>query len=92
MKLDKKSGIGDLYCKVCGQKFQSNINYLSAAVDVYSDWIDACESVAQDAVAQEKEATAEDKEFSSYATERPRPTGVAAAADEEDGGYDEDDY
>jgi len=92
VKLDKKSGIGDLYCKVCGQKFQSNINYLSAAVDVYSDWIDACESVAQDAVAQEKEATAEDKEFSSYATERPRAAAVAGGDNEDDdGGYDEDD-
>ncbi|KAK5942225.1 hypothetical protein PMZ80_006180 [Knufia obscura] len=91
VKLDKKSGIGDLYCKVCGQKFQSNINYLSAPIDVYSDWIDACESVAQDAVAQEKEATAEDKEFSTYASERPRAAATAGGDDEEDGGYDEDD-
>ena len=91
VKIDKKAGIGDLYCKVCGQKFQSSINYLSAPVDVYSDWIDACESVAQDAVAQEKEATAEDKDFSTYASERPKAI-TAAANDEEDGGYDEDDY
>jgi len=89
VKLDKKAGIGDLYCKVCGQKFQSSINYLSAAVDVYSEWIDACESVAQDAVAQEKEATADDRDFSSYATERAR-AAAAGASEEEDGGYDED--
>lgn len=87
--MDKKAGIGDLYCKVCGQKFQSSINYLSAPVDVYSDWLDACESVAQDAVAQE--ATEEDKNFSSYATERPRATVTAGDDDEEDAGYDDDD-
>lgn len=83
--MDKKAGIGDLYCKVCGQKFQSSINYLSAAVDVYSDWIDACESVAQEAVAEDaEEPTAEDKTFSTYASERPRAIAGAVDDDEED--------
>ncbi|KAL8928021.1 MAG: hypothetical protein Q9208_002096 [Pyrenodesmia sp. 3 TL-2023] len=49
VKLDKKAGIGELVCKVCGQQFQTGINYLSAGVDVYSDWIDACDSVAKEA-------------------------------------------
>ncbi|KAI5791426.1 transcription elongation factor Elf1 like-domain-containing protein [Pyronema domesticum] len=44
-KLDKKAGIGSLSCKVCAQAFQSNINYLSHAVDVYSDWVDACDEI-----------------------------------------------
>ncbi|KAI4143522.1 MAG: hypothetical protein LQ341_002892 [Variospora aurantia] len=47
--MDKKAGIGDLLCKVCGQQFQTGINYLSAGVDVYSDWVDACDSVAKGA-------------------------------------------
>ncbi|KAI0472038.1 transcription elongation factor 1 [Xylariaceae sp. FL0804] len=41
VKMDKKSGVGDLACKVCGQQFQCGINYLSAPVDVYSEWVDA---------------------------------------------------
>jgi len=49
VKLDKKAGIGDLACKICGQQFQTGINYLSAGVDVYSDWIDACDTVAKEA-------------------------------------------
>ncbi|KAI9747485.1 MAG: hypothetical protein M1835_002068 [Candelina submexicana] len=49
VKLEKKAGTGDLSCKVCGQSFQTGINYLSAAVDVYSDWIDACDAVAKEA-------------------------------------------
>ncbi|GAB7347971.1 hypothetical protein MBLNU459_g5474t1 [Dothideomycetes sp. NU459] len=49
VKLDKKSSTGDLSCKVCGQTFQTGINYLSQAVDVYSDWVDACDAVAKDA-------------------------------------------
>lgn len=81
VKLDKKAGVGNLHCKVCGQRFQTGINYLSAAVDVYSDWIDACENVAQ-------QAAADDKKFSSYATSGP---GAAAGGDEEeDGGYEEE--
>ncbi|ORX91187.1 transcription elongation factor Elf1 like-domain-containing protein [Clohesyomyces aquaticus] len=47
--IDKKSGVGNLICKVCGQQFQTNINYLSAPVDVYADWIDACDAVAKEA-------------------------------------------
>ncbi|KAF2659004.1 Elf1-domain-containing protein [Lophiostoma macrostomum CBS 122681] len=47
--IDKKSGVGNLHCKVCGQAFQTNINFLSAAVDVYADWIDACDAVAKEA-------------------------------------------
>ncbi|KAJ5474815.1 Transcription elongation factor 1 [Penicillium sp. IBT 31633x] len=52
VKLDKKLGLGDLSCKVCGQKFQTGINYLSAPVDVYSDWVDACDTVAKDTANQ----------------------------------------
>lgn len=90
MKLDKKGSVGQLHCKVCGQRFQTSINYLSAAVDVYSDWIDACENVAQEAAAEE----AEDKRFSAYGTS----SGGAKAGEgdgeeddeEEDAGYDEE--
>ncbi|RFU33932.1 hypothetical protein B7463_g2458, partial [Scytalidium lignicola] len=48
IKLDKKAGVGNLSCKVCGQKFQCAVNYLSAAVDVYADWVDACDAVARE--------------------------------------------
>lgn len=50
--LDKKNGMGDLHCKICGQSFQTAINSLSQPVDIYSDWIDACEDLAEEAEAQ----------------------------------------
>ena len=86
VKLDKKAGIGELSCKVCGQQFQTGINCkckanlsitsiinsalpltksaidLSAGVDVYSDWIDACDSVAKEAA----DAPSPDDGFNSY--------------------------
>lgn len=92
--MDKKAGIGDLRCSNCHQNFQSAINYLSAPVDVFSDWIDACEAVAQDGIAQEEQVTEADKQFSTYANEKPRGAPKVGADDEEDGGYgdDDDDY
>lgn len=47
--LDKKNSLGELHCKVCGQSFQTAINSLSQPVDIYSDWIDACEDIAEEA-------------------------------------------
>lgn len=62
VKLDRKAGVGQLDCRVCGQKFQCAVNCsskmshsrstrlradslydldLSAAVDVYGEWVDA---------------------------------------------------
>jgi transcription elongation factor Elf1 len=41
VKLDKKAGVGQLDCRLCGQQFQCAINYLSAPVDVYGEWVDA---------------------------------------------------
>ncbi|KAI9687525.1 MAG: hypothetical protein M1822_002135 [Bathelium mastoideum] len=46
--MDKKAAIGTLACKVCGQTFQMAINYLSVPIDVYSEWIDACDAVAKE--------------------------------------------
>lgn len=47
--LDRRYGVGDLSCKICGQTFQTGINSLSQPVDVYLDWIDACEDLAEEA-------------------------------------------
>lgn len=46
--IDKKSNIGTLTCKICGQSFQTSINSLSEPIDIYSTWIDACEAVAEE--------------------------------------------
>ncbi|RXG60996.1 Transcription elongation factor 1-like protein [Armadillidium vulgare] len=41
---DKPRNTGRVSCRVCLEDFQCAINYLSEAVDVYNEWIDACES------------------------------------------------
>lgn len=43
---DEKARIGYLSCKICGQNFSADTDPLSQPIDVYSQWIDACEDVA----------------------------------------------
>ena len=43
VKMDRDRNVGFISCRVCSEQFQTNINYLSEPIDVYSDWIDACE-------------------------------------------------
>ena len=105
MKIDKKAGTGHLNCKVCGQNFMTGTNCqlgcspntnceltdidLSAPVDVYSAWIDACDAVADQGNPEAPDAS--DEKFSSYAA-RDRETGKETGADGqlEDDGYDDD--
>ncbi|TID29759.1 hypothetical protein CANINC_001677 [Pichia inconspicua] len=53
--IDKKANIGTLNCKICGQSFQTSINSLSEPIDIYSNWIDACEAVAEEESKNSKE-------------------------------------
>ncbi|KAI5803229.1 putative transcription elongation factor, partial [Geopyxis carbonaria] len=85
-KLDKKAGIGQLQCKICGQQFQSNINYLSHAVDVYSEWVDAC-----DEVAKPKSRPISSKQNESQRQSQTYPSASGAVSDLEDDEDDEED-
>ncbi|KAL2913586.1 hypothetical protein HK105_206888 [Polyrhizophydium stewartii] len=42
-KLDMETKSGTLMCRACGVSFQAQITALSEPIDLYSDWIDACE-------------------------------------------------
>ncbi|KAG6976720.1 hypothetical protein JG688_00001064 [Phytophthora aleatoria] len=44
-KMDRERNIGHLSCRVCTESFQTPIHYLSAPIDVYTDWIDECEAL-----------------------------------------------
>lgn len=94
--MEKKAGVGNLSCKVCGVSFQEPINYLSAAVDVYAAWIDASEEAAKqggnahgavDAVGRTATTSYRDIDQSS----RPR-VSARDKEDEEGLGYEADDF
>jgi len=57
------------------------VNYLSAAVDVYSDWVDACDAVAK--------AHGEGEGVAGTASSRPIAPLGARAADDDDGNIDD---
>jgi len=44
-RLDHVAEKGLVECNVCAQKYTCNITHLSEPIDVYSDWIDACERI-----------------------------------------------
>ena len=56
-------------------------------MDVYSDWIDACENVAQEAAGEGEE---EDRAFSSYASREVRGGVTGGAGAGAGAGEDED--
>ncbi|KAL4657978.1 hypothetical protein GN956_G1829 [Arapaima gigas] len=47
VKMERSRNTGIISCTVCLEEFQTPITYLSEPVDVYSDWIDACEAANQ---------------------------------------------
>ncbi|KAF2086897.1 Elf1-domain-containing protein, partial [Saccharata proteae CBS 121410] len=89
VKLEKKAGVGNLLCKVCGQAYQTPITYLSAPVDVYYDWVDACEAVANEA-----HDGAGNRATDPYREQDHVPSKHAATADRRNsgGGYEADDF
>jgi transcription elongation factor Elf1 len=88
VKIEKKIGIGQLNCKNCGQSFQTTTNYLSAPVDVYYDWVDACDAVMKDNPDSNNPLSA------SRAPDRAgpaasRPSAGVTAGDNEEGNLDD---
>ncbi|KAH8374328.1 hypothetical protein KR009_011253 [Drosophila setifemur] len=41
--IDKSKKIGRITCNVCQELFQTAVNFLTEPIDVFNDWIDACE-------------------------------------------------
>ena len=44
VKMDKTKNAARIWCTICGEDFQATINFLSEPIDVYNEWIDACEA------------------------------------------------
>ena len=44
-KMDQLAGKGMVECTICGQRYTTIISHLSEPIDVYSDWIDACDKI-----------------------------------------------
>ncbi|WVQ71749.1 hypothetical protein IAR50_001290 [Cryptococcus sp. DSM 104548] len=95
VKLDKATMFGNLHCKVCGQKYSAPINNLSAAVDVYCDWVDACEEVREKQPPKQRAPRGPDPLTHGQAgganfTEKSRPS--KRTNDDEDDEDEEQDY
>ena len=45
IKLNKREGVGQLFCRVCGVKYQRKLGPLMKEVDIYCDWIDEAHAI-----------------------------------------------
>ena len=43
-EMDRDLMVGEVKCTACGERWSNKIHDLSEAIDVYSEWIDACEA------------------------------------------------
>ena len=44
--IDRKGKVGKLACKACGEAWATEIHALTEPIDLYREWIDACEDAA----------------------------------------------
>ncbi|KAK4621813.1 Transcription elongation factor 1 [Fulvia fulva] len=91
VKIDKKAGVGNLHCKSCLQNFQTGVNYLSQPVDVYADWIDACDAVAKETAGTSTAAPASAHRQPQQPHSRAGPAPGEKYTAEDDGFIDDDD-
>ncbi|KAI0780826.1 hypothetical protein BD413DRAFT_500417 [Trametes elegans] len=50
VRIDRKEGVAQLFCKVCDQRYQSKANHLTEPIDIYSEWIDAADAAEREAI------------------------------------------
>ncbi|KAJ2730643.1 hypothetical protein IW152_005107 [Coemansia sp. BCRC 34962] len=56
--MDRKIRVGSLKCKVCSATYQAALNALSDPIDVYSEWIDACDEAKRQEIINMRASTA----------------------------------
>ncbi|KAI0362220.1 Elf1-domain-containing protein [Trametes cingulata] len=49
VRIDRKEGVAQLFCKVCDQRYQEKANNLTEPIDIYSAWIDAADAAERGA-------------------------------------------
>lgn len=45
--MDFRAGVGSLECRLCGASYQMPIHHLHEPIDVFSEWLDDCETAQQ---------------------------------------------
>ncbi|KAJ1821509.1 hypothetical protein GGH91_001000 [Coemansia sp. RSA 2671] len=103
--MNRKIGIGSLKCKVCSATYQAALNPLSDAIDVYSEWIDACEEAKRQETISLRATTAtttaaptaqapgrrrQESSTASVANKRPGKDAAVGRYDDDDDDDDDD--
>ncbi|KAJ2007678.1 hypothetical protein H4R26_000636 [Coemansia thaxteri] len=86
--MDKNRKVGILRCKICSATYQAATNRLSEPIDVYSEWIDACEEAKQRETADLR--ASDTTAVGGGSRHAPAPAGQQARGSEYDDDDDED--
>ena len=54
-KLNLSSMIGDLVCRICDAKFETQINSLTDPIDVFSEWLDEAQDIQDEEMRRQKQ-------------------------------------
>jgi len=54
-KLNLTSMIGDLVCRICDAKFETQINSLTDPIDVFSEWLDEAQDLQEEELRRQKQ-------------------------------------
>lgn len=46
--IDLDRELGEVYCNLCSNRYRNRITHLTEPIDLYHDWIDACEEANQE--------------------------------------------
>jgi hypothetical protein len=60
--MDFRAGVGSLECRLCGASYQMPIHHLHEPIDVFSEWLDDCETAQQGRNPNEEEVEEEEED------------------------------
>ena len=75
--MDNRAGIGSLECRLCGASYQMPIHHLHEPIDVFSEWLDDCESAQTGRPTEQQEVPVEEEDEESDEDETiPEASGL----------------
>jgi len=86
--MNLRGGIGSLNCRLCAASFQMPIHHLHEPIDVFSEWLDACEAAERTQRGEDNIGSYSTSEFNTNQRSSTSNSGRGGLHDDDD---DEDD-
>eukprot|EP00035_Acanthoeca_spectabilis_P003105 m.91279 g.91279 ORF g.91279 m.91279 type:complete len:126 (+) comp11929_c0_seq2:3533-3910(+) len=84
VEINHEKSVGSIKCSVCDEDFQCATNHLTDPIDVYTEWIDACDE-ANRTGGQPSGGHHDDDDRDYGANDRSYAAGIGDESDDDDG-------